>query len=360
MINRALRRQKGTVAIIVAASLTALAGFSALAIDVGRIWVVRNELQNAADAAALAGASVLSAYGQLTVQSNSNTWSTVASSAAAAVSTSIGKNVANGLTLSTASVLTGYWNVAGQRTGAPSTSATPGTVTPGTNYLPAVQVTVGLSGSGGAGVNGGALKLLLAPVFGATSVPISATATAAISAPGSAKIGALFPMALPACLLQNPAYWNSTTGQPVNTEVSIGDVAGCIAGVWASFPIFNSSGNVVANDSNNVPTVNGEIQHNTTPVAIGQNIWLEPGAKASIYKDAPVGTTVVMPLVSDNDLTVHSSQQVVGYAAFHIDSANQGQKTIRGHFVGGVENALTPGAGGGQYYGATTPPMLVQ
>lgn len=50
------RRQHGAVAIMFAISVFVLFGFMALAIDLGRTYVVRTELQNAADAAALAGA----------------------------------------------------------------------------------------------------------------------------------------------------------------------------------------------------------------------------------------------------------------------------------------------------------------
>lgn len=51
--------QDGAVAIIVALSLAMLLGFAALAIDVGYMYTTRNELQNVADAAALAGAGKL-------------------------------------------------------------------------------------------------------------------------------------------------------------------------------------------------------------------------------------------------------------------------------------------------------------
>lgn len=51
---------RGAVAIIVAVvTMFVLLGFAAFAIDFGYAYVVKNELQNAADAAALAGASVL-------------------------------------------------------------------------------------------------------------------------------------------------------------------------------------------------------------------------------------------------------------------------------------------------------------
>jgi Flp pilus assembly protein TadG len=54
-----LRDQKGATAVIVAVSMFALVGMAALAIDLSHLYVVKNELQNAADAGALAGARVL-------------------------------------------------------------------------------------------------------------------------------------------------------------------------------------------------------------------------------------------------------------------------------------------------------------
>lgn len=50
------RRQAGGVAITVALSMFVLVGFLALVIDLGRMYVVKTELQNAADACALAAA----------------------------------------------------------------------------------------------------------------------------------------------------------------------------------------------------------------------------------------------------------------------------------------------------------------
>jgi hypothetical protein len=50
------RRQRGAIAILFGLTIFVLFGFMALAIDLGRTYVVRTELQNAADAAALAGA----------------------------------------------------------------------------------------------------------------------------------------------------------------------------------------------------------------------------------------------------------------------------------------------------------------
>ncbi|KJS29826.1 MAG: hypothetical protein VR64_18600 [Desulfatitalea sp. BRH_c12] len=62
-----VRNNRGVSAIIVAICITMLIGFVALAVDVGYLYATRNELQNVADAAALAGAGYLgSEYADLT------------------------------------------------------------------------------------------------------------------------------------------------------------------------------------------------------------------------------------------------------------------------------------------------------
>jgi len=57
--NSLIDNEKGVVAPIVAVCLILFVGFTALAVDIGHLYVARNELQNAADAGALAGASCL-------------------------------------------------------------------------------------------------------------------------------------------------------------------------------------------------------------------------------------------------------------------------------------------------------------
>jgi Flp pilus assembly protein TadG len=59
-----IRRTEGSVAVITAIALVALLGMVSLAVDMGQLYTVRNELQNSADAAALAGAgSLIQDYG---------------------------------------------------------------------------------------------------------------------------------------------------------------------------------------------------------------------------------------------------------------------------------------------------------
>ena len=54
-----LKDDSGVIAIVIAILLVLLIGFGAFAIDIPHLYVIRNELQNAADAGSLAGARVL-------------------------------------------------------------------------------------------------------------------------------------------------------------------------------------------------------------------------------------------------------------------------------------------------------------
>ena len=56
---QAQKKQKGSVSIIIALSMTVLVGFVGIALDLGKLYVVKSELQNSADACALAAAQAL-------------------------------------------------------------------------------------------------------------------------------------------------------------------------------------------------------------------------------------------------------------------------------------------------------------
>jgi len=58
-LKNRLKREEGAVLVLVAILCVVLLGFAALAVDIGYLYVIRNELQNGADAGALAGAGAL-------------------------------------------------------------------------------------------------------------------------------------------------------------------------------------------------------------------------------------------------------------------------------------------------------------
>ena len=53
------QHQRGVIAIIVAISIAALIGFVGLALDLGKLFIAKTELQNGSDACALAAAQEL-------------------------------------------------------------------------------------------------------------------------------------------------------------------------------------------------------------------------------------------------------------------------------------------------------------
>ncbi len=337
--RHAAARQRGVVAVLVAIILVVLVGFAALAVDLARVWVVRNELQNAADAAALAGAGSLTATGSSYVKPN---WAQAQTDAGAAIKL----NSVEGAALATAQVSTGYWNLTGSPSGLQSTS-----ITPGANDRPAVMVTVSRS----AGANGGPLQLWLAPVIGISTASLSASAVAVISLPGYAGPGVLFPVALAGCLYQN--YWDAKNGVPLVdpktnlpyefTIVSAYHAPCTNAGQWTSF----------GQDANDVPFVRGLIANgNPAAMDVGAHTWIQPGTKTTLFGSVPVPDDVLLPVVGTVD--THSSVPIIAFAPFHIDSSQGGScKCITGHFISNYK--VSSSGGSGTYYGAYTPPVLV-
>jgi Flp pilus assembly protein TadG len=313
------RRQQGSVVLFFAGFLIPLLMFGAFAINLARVSVVRNELQNAADAAALAGAWQLSTTG-----SGTPNWAAASTAATAAIAL----NASDNTQLSSGAVTTGYWNLAGVPSTMQATTITPGTcLTPNTCDFPAVQVTVTRS----ANQNGGAIALAFGSLLGLISTTGTATAVA-VAAPRGTVAGGLFPVALGQCVYN--LYWDSSTNQPkidpstgTAYEFQIGNGATyggtCAASQWTSFTS-------VAND---VPTVRGLIANgNPTPLSIGDNIYIQPGVKTTLFSSVPTNTVIYVPIVSS--IVSKAYEPVVAFAAFYVDSAVGGSgKYIQGHFL---------------------------
>ena len=135
-INKPPRGQRGSVLIWFALLLPVLLGFAALVIDLARLYLTKVELQNAADAAALAGAYK---YAQ---------------------TTSLPAAIAEAKDLATSNQVNG--------SPIPLSSVTPADKTV-TGYTYGIQVTIALSG----------MNLIFAPVLGMTTSDVQATAIAA-------------------------------------------------------------------------------------------------------------------------------------------------------------------------------------
>ena len=327
--------------------LPVMLGISAFAIDLAYLQVARNELQNDADAAALAGAQYLVATG-----SSGPDWSLASQQALVAV----GLNKATNLNLHEATIQTGYWNVKHL----PQTlQALP--MTPTSDDIPAIKVTVIKD----KGINQGGVPVFFAQIWHILSLRTQASAIAGVSSPGTVEPGALFPLAMSQCMYTN--YWNATanppspkvdpkTGKPYVFQIGSSYHYGtCSSGEWTSFET----------DSNSVSAITHLISNgNLTTLSMGDSTWIEPGSKTTLYKDvhdcSAAGNKrceyVVIPTVSTID--VHARSTIQAFACLHILDGSTSGKYIQAEMS---NQCVAPLSGGvGTNYGVTSPPSLFQ
>jgi hypothetical protein len=182
--------------------------------------------------------------------------------------------------------------------------------------------------------------LLFAPIFGINR-DLSRQAVGVISGPyGIPANGGAFPMAVPKTLVDQ--YWNREPPVSFRIGSSYHDPEG---GQWTSF----------LTDANDVPTIRSLINTgNPTPLNIGDQIWIEPGTKTTLYDDAAsmVGHTVILPVVN-TDISTHAYTPILGFASFVIEAAEGGSgKYIQGHFI---KTIITNATSGGPVFGSFVP-----
>ena len=195
-----LSKDRGTVAVIVAIMLAVFLSVAALAVDVGYMMVARNESQNAADAAALAGARQLGRiYQALTLAQQQGALSAdrialvnAAATAAALENKAAGVSIA----LNEADLKIGTW--------------TPPFSGPTYVFPNAVQVRARRDAT----VNG-PIATFFAHTFGTNTVGESAVATAALTAQSTGTPGLPFAIGegwFSSGVCGNTIQWNKTKG----------------------------------------------------------------------------------------------------------------------------------------------------
>ncbi|MFA5111303.1 MAG: TadG family pilus assembly protein [Desulfobaccales bacterium] len=327
-LYRRLRQdQSGGVALWAAVSFIALGGIAALAVDFGRMAVVKSELQKAADAGALAGARTLS------LGPPYPNWTDAQISAQAAAA----KNGVNGSLITSCQVQVGYWDYSWRQTTAPANLLSTGTI-PTAQIVPAVKVSV----SKADGQNGGPLLMLFGPLLGIASETVQARTVACskLMPVNCVSAGMAFPLATPETFVKQ--LWGKDPPESFRIGSSYHDPTG---GQWTSF----------LTQANDVPTIRELIDSgNPGPLKVGDLIWIEPGTKTTLYNEAAtrIGETVMLPIVPD-DFQTHATAPVLAFVAFYIEDAQGGSdKYIQGHFVkdytvpGGIGAEGTPNYGG--------------
>lgn len=341
--------QQGFALIYLALILVGMLGIAALVIDIGHMFVVKSELQNAADAAALSGAMKIYSSSSNPSIAPTPRWNEAKQRAESDISL----NKSDGFTLVSANngeVQVGYWDTV-LRTLPLKSSA----LTPTSNEVPAVQVNTFRSGTNSVPTF---FANVISDTFQKAAVK-SGTAIAVRGFPSQVQPGQLFPAVLSKCLSDNYFAQNPLPDPPptirIYSSYKFPSGAECETGQWSSLLV----------DASDVPTIRDLINNgNPTPLTIGDTIYVEPGVKSSIYDEIEQWINsghgeVLMPIVN-TVLSGNTSTPLVGFAAFKITLSVKKDKYFEGHFLTYYETkpgTTTPG--GGPYYGVVTPPVLV-
>ena len=171
-LGKLMRNTEGAVAIMAAFLLVALLGVASLAIDMGQLYVVRNALQNNADAAALAAA------GNLITNQNGVAVRDASAAQQAAMTVAQRQRQLAGLPAvdpgarNDLTILFGVWDL---KTGDPQTAWTEiGSTCGSDSNANAIRITL----RRGAGTIIGPVSTLFARIFGVNTTEVAATATA--------------------------------------------------------------------------------------------------------------------------------------------------------------------------------------
>ena len=234
---------RGAVAVIVAIMMVVLLSFGALALDISNAMIARNELQNVADASALAGARQLGViYAALPQGTPYTTYvlnPAVVETVATAVAAANKARQATSVVILPADIKIGVWN------------SGPHTLDPITNTgATGVRVTARLDASAG---GNGPVATWLAGIMNIKSMNVVATATAALTGTGTLLPGeANAPFWIDELIFNNPAYCNS----PIQFSPTGSPPIGCAG--WTTFdqspPNANTEKQIVQGMTLNPPT----------------------------------------------------------------------------------------------------------
>jgi hypothetical protein len=340
--------QKGAVTVLVALLLPVLLGVGALAVDLAYLQVVRNELQNDADAAALAGARKLYTRGASELD-----WPGATTTATDAIAL----NRAAGHPLEVGLVQTGYWDTTRVVRDLQGVSTKP-------TDAPAVQVSLGKID----GQNDGPVRSFLASIWGVYAMPVRVTAVAGVHSPSSAALA--FPVAIAQCMYQT--YWDLSAQPPkprINPKTQkpfVFEIANekssdpCAKGQWTALNFEGKGANLIDDIIERKPSL---FDPPPPMMSVGDKLTLESGSKTSLYnavdecigaRNAPCNL-VVLPVV--DQVVAGASATITGFACMKLLEAEGGSsKYIKVQMSN--ECPFLPSGGIGPNYGVISPPSL--
>ena len=355
------KNERGISLVFFALTMFVILFLMGLCIDVGYLYVVKGELQNAADAGALAGAGTI--FPQNSLPPPTSFPEPDFDQAQTVAKAFVEKSKAAGNLLTDGdieSIKTGYYNLSDGQGTIQDTSIVPSgncsdsgmactsdldCPTSGACMIqdvPAVLVTVKKT-----------VPTFFATVFGFDSFEPRASAVAARGFP---KTGHPFPIAVSKCMVQNYFAQNPLPDPP--TEITMwgaySHVPGCNTGQWTSLNLGSSSASVIRDLMYGV----------TQPLEIGDDITIAPGNMEVLYHEVQekfLGKVVLLSVVQDPALNTNSTSKITGFVHFRINGViGTGSNTrIVGNFLAYYEDRETS-TPGGPVGNSVTPPALVK
>ncbi len=334
--------QAGVVALITAVLMVGLIGVAALAVDVAHLLVLRTEVQNAVDAAALRGAALLYSNGSATPDFSAS--GPAVTGAIQAVNLNLAVTSQDQL-----QVQANYWQQL--NASAPSNEA-------------AIQVTLSKQAT-----------LYFARIFGQTSRSVSATSIALVQSPSTIGAGGTkLPMAIGSCMFS--LFWDAENNQPkIDPSTNQPYVIQIGSSYGGSQDDMESEGSSSCSVSAQwTPLSSSEVESdaalagiitagNSNAFKTTDQIWLANGDKNNLYTDINNCSAAgdhsceysVVPVVSA--VTPGSEEPITALSCLHVLSATGGSgKYISVQMSGGC----TPNnaSGSATSYGVTEAPKL--
>lgn len=321
--------QRGAVAAMIAVGLTALVGFTSLAVDLGVIYSAKAELQNAADAAALAAANTMvSTSGEVTVATPETALQTARTISLA--NEALGVN----LTLLDQDFVIGFWD-----TGTGDFDPTRIGFSSDPSDLTAVRVTVRRDNNANTPVS-----TFFAGILGINTVNVTATATAFLGFPGSVPGDTVD---LPIAILQDKVRSGDAPlcGEELSFHSENGETA-----EWTTFFMWPSDSNTVDNyvcDCWDTPELKiGDII-NVVNGNLSNNVFIHLRNRFNANQ-VDGEWTVTLPVVDPGSSPTQST--VVGFMKFTITSVQTAPyKNVTGYLHCG--GAVPGSSSGGTDFG---------
>lgn len=341
--------ERGAIAVIVSIFLVVLLAMGAAAIDIGHGMVARNELQNASDAAALAGARKLGLIYEGLTSDQMRTYTLSGGDAAAVrAAAKVGgqANSAAGvmLTIPDADIQVGLWN--------PATR----TFTSTTNQPRAVRVLSRRDGTAN-----GPIATFLGKVVGLASMSPNAVATAELTSIGSTQLGGLnLPVAISEYFFSQYGCGDSIRVFPSN-----GTPQSCAGFITfdvspSNDPAFRNIVNGMAAGTYQAPaTTAGQTSVNVTNGTLSTQSWNALINLFNVKRGSNCCWDAQVPVYQGNACNPNGTVLIKGYANIRITAITGSPNfTITGNVTCPM---LMPGGSGGPAYGVfTTVPGLVE